>query len=618
MGLPRRIRLLGLLFGLLPVLAGQPRAADGPAPVHGIAMHGDLKYGPGFKHFEYVRPDAPKGGTMRLADEGTFDSFNPFILKGNPAEQAGMVFETLTVGSADEPFSQYGLIAESLEVPEDRSWVIFNLRPEARWHDGKPISADDVVFSLETLRTQGHPIYRQYYSQVVKAEALAERRVKFTFRNGRNRELPLIVGGLPVLPKHFWDGKDFSRTTLEPPLGSGPYRIAAFEPGRYVVLERVKDYWGAGLPVNVGRNNFDVIRADYFRDATVIREALKAGAVDYRLENQAKAWALDYDVAPVRDGWLKKEAVPHQRPTGMQAFVMNSRRDVFKDRRVRQAMAYAFDFEWSNRNLFFGQYVRSESYFSNSDLAATGLPQGGELAILERFRGQVPPEVFTQPYAAPSTDASGFPRDNLRKAFALLDQAGWEVRDMRLVNRTTGEPMRFEIMLVLPEFQRIVLPYVRNLKKLGIDARVRVVDQAQYINRVREFDFDMMVSGWGQSNSPGNEQRAYWTCQAGQSSGSRNYAGICNPAIDALAEEIPLTRDRQDLVDHVKALDRLLLNGHYVVPNWHVRTDRILYWDKFSRPALVPKNGTSIDTWWFDADKARALDARSRVAAAGR
>jgi len=604
-------------FALALALGSAIPAVAAEMPAHGLAMHGDLKYGPGFKHFDYVRPDAPKGGTLRLGADGTFDSFNPFILKGNAAVAAMSVYETLMVGSADEPFSQYGLIAESLEVPEDRSWVIFNIRPAARWHDGEPITADDVVFSLETLRTDGHPFYRQYYAQVAKAEALAPKRVKFTFRSNGNREMPLIIGGLPVLPRHFWEGKDFTRTTLEPPLGSGAYRIADFEPGRYIVLERVKDYWGAALPVNVGRDNFDVIRTDYYRDATVIREALKAGAVDFRLENQAKAWAVDYNVEAVESGWLKKEAVPHRRPTGMQGFVMNTRRAIFKDRRVRQAMAHAFDFEWSNRTLFFGQYTRSESYFSNSDLAATGLPQGGELALLERFRGQIPPEVFGEAYAAPTTEGDGFPRENLRKAFALLDQAGWAVRDLRLVNRESGEPLRFEIMLVTPEFQRIVLPYVRNLKKLGIDARVRLVDQAQFINRVRDFDFDMMVALWPQSDSPGNEQRAFWTCQAADTPGSRNYAGVCEPAVDKLAEEIPLARDRQDLIDHTRALDRILTQGHYVVPNWHVPTDRILYWDKFSRPARVPKNGTTIDTWWFDPAKARALDARGRVAESG-
>ena len=588
------------------LLIGAAWAQD-TRPVHAIAMHGTPKYGPDFAHFDYVNPDAPKGGTLRLAVSGTFDSFNPFIPKGNAG--VGNSFETLLTSSADEPFTEYGLIAESLEVPEDRSWVIFNLRPQARWHDGEPITAEDVVWSLETLKTKGQPFYRFYYGGVAGAEQLGQRRVKFTFSEKGNRELPLIVGQMPVLSKRYWQENDFERTTLEPPLGSGPYRIVDFEPGRYIVTERVKDYWGEHLPVNVGQNNFDRIRYDYYRDDTVIRQALKAGEIDFREENQAKAWALDYDVPAVRKGWVKKEAVRHQRPAGMQGFVMNTRRWLFKDPRVRRALAYAFDFEWTNRNLFFGQYARTQSYFANSELAATGLPRGEELEILERYRGRISDAVFTTPYDAPGTDGSGWPRANLRRAFELLESAGWKVRDLKLANAATGEPFRFEILLVSPAFERIVLPYARNLKRLGIDVRVRLVDQSQYINRLRSFDFDMFVSGWGQSESPGNEQRSFWSAAAADSPAARNYAGISDPVIDELIELVIKAPDREALVARTRALDRVLLQGHYVVPNWHSRSQRLLYWDKFSRPETTTKNGTSIDYWWFDEAKAARLEA---------
>jgi len=570
-------------------------------------MHGEPKYGPDFSHFDYVNPDAPKGGELRLGAEGTFDSFNPYIPRGTPAAGAGAAIESLMTSSADEPFTEYGLIAESIETPPDRSWVIFTLRPEARWHDGEPITADDVIFSLETLKTKGHPFYRFYYQSIVEAEKLGERKVRFTFAEGDNRELPLIAGQLPILPKHYWESRDFARTTLEPPLGSGPYRVADFEPGRFVTLERVEDYWGKDLPVNRGQNNFDIIRTDYYRDATVIREALKAGAIDYRLENQAKAWALDYDTPAVASGALKKTEFEHERPTGMQAFVMNSRRPIFSDERVRQALAYAFDFEWTNRTLFFGLYARTKSYFSNSELAAEGLPGPRELELLEPYRDRLPPEVFTKVYEPPSTDGTGWPRENLRRAFALLEEAGWVVRDMRLVNAETGRPMSFEILLVSPAFERIVLPFVRNLGRLGIDARVRLVDQSQYINRLREFDFDMIVSVWGQSDSPGNEQRDFWGSDAAQQPGSRNYAGVSDPVVDDLIDLVISAPDRESLVARTRALDRVLLWHHYVIPNWHSRVDRIIYWDKFQQPEITPKNGTDTSYWWFDPEKAAAL-----------
>ncbi len=593
---------LAVCLGLSQLTAAAERAG----PAHAIAMHGTPKYQPGFRHFDYVNPAAPKGGTLRVAVQGTFDSFNPFIPKGNAG--AGNSYESLLASSADEPFTQYGLIAESIEVPRDRSWAIFTLRPQARWHDGKPISVDDVIWSLETLKTRGQPFFRFYYGGVAGAEQIGPRQVKFTFSDRGNRELPLIVGQLPILPKHYWESRDFEKTTLEPPLGSGPYRVTDFEPGRYVVTERVTDYWGAKLPVNVGQNNFDRIRYDYYRDDTVIRQALKAGEIDFRLENQAKAWALDYDVPAVQRGWLIKEEIRHFSPTGMQAFVYNTRRELFSDRTVREALAYAFDFEWTNRNLFFGQYARTESYFSNSELAAAGLPEGRELNVLDRYRERVPIELFHRPYKAPSTDGSGWPRENLARAFALLEEAGWVVRDMKLVNEDTGAGFSFEILLVSPAFERIVLPFVRNLKRLGIDARVRLVDQSQYINRIRSFDFDMIVSGWGASESPGNEQRSYWTSAAASSPAASNYAGVNDPVVDELVELLINAPDRKSLVARARALDRVLLFGYYVIPQWHLRMQRVLYWDKFSRPEVTPRTGTSIDYWWFDEAKAARLE----------
>jgi microcin C transport system substrate-binding protein len=616
MGQYRGSLVLAALIGLTIAATSPARADQRPGEPdhvhksHAIAMHGEPKYGPDFTHFDYVNPNAPKGGTMRLAESGTFDSFNPFIPKGNAG--TGWAVERLLISSGDEPFTKYGLIAETIEWPEDRSWVIFTLRPEARWHDGKPITVDDVIWSFETLKTKGHPFYRFYYSSVASAEQIGERRVKFTFSEVGNQELPLIVGELAVMPKHYWEaeGRDFEKTTLEPPLGSGPYKVVDFEAGRYIVTERVADYWGKDLAVNRGRNNFDRIRYDYFRDETVIRQALKSGDIDFRVENQAKAWALNYDVPPVRDGWLRKIEIPHRNPTGMQAFVMNSRRTVFQDRRLRRALAFAFDFEWTNRNIFFDQYTRTESYFSNSELAATGLPEDEELEILERYRGRVPEEVFTTPYWAPSTDGTGWPRQNLARAFELLAEAGWVVEDMVLINAETRQPMAFEILLVSPAFERIMLPLVRNLKRLGIDARLRLVDQSQYINRLRSFDFDMIIGSWGESESPGNEQREYWSSRAADSAGSRNRAGIKDPVIDELIELVITAATRESLIARTRALDRVLLWGHYVIPNWHLRRQRILYWDKFSRPEQPARFGTSTDLWWFDAVKAARLEAR--------
>ncbi|WP_022729449.1 extracellular solute-binding protein [Fodinicurvata sediminis] len=603
------LKAAGLCFLLwsFPVFAQEDQESEVPQPRHGIAMHGEPKYPADFTHFDYVNPAAPKGGSVRLAARGTYDSFNPFIVRGVAASGASYLNETLMVSSADEPFSMYGLVAESIRVPEDRSWAEFTLREEANWHDGEPITVEDVIFSLNILREEGHPIYRQYYADVTDAEKTGPRKVRFTFSEGENLELPLIIGQLPILPKHYWEERDFTRSDLEAPLGSGPYRVADFEPGRHVAYERVEDYWGKDLPVNKGRYNFDRIRYDYFRDETVIRQAVKAGEVDFRQENQAKAWALDYDTPAVEQGRLVMEEIPHERPTGMQGFVMNTREPVFSDPRVRRAMAYAFDFEWSNRNLFFGLYDRTESYFSNSELASSGLPEGRELELLEPYRGQVPEEVFEEEYFAPSTDGSGWPRQNLKMAFELLEEAGWVVRDMELVHKETGEQMTFEIMIYDTAFERVVLPYVRNLRRLGIDPTVRLVDTSQYVNRLRDFNFDMTITSWGQSDSPGNEQRNYWSSAAANMTGSRNLAGIQDPVVDALIDEVIRAGSREDLVAATRALDRVLLWGHYVVPHWHSRVDRLVYWNKFGHPENPPLHGFEFDNWWIDEDRARRL-----------
>ncbi|WP_221930986.1 extracellular solute-binding protein [Telmatospirillum sp. J64-1] len=597
-----RLTLAALLLITAPLLGAGTGNAETVHSAHGIAMHGEPKYGPDFPHFDYVNPDAPKGGMLRLHSIGSFDSLNPYIVRGQAPAGSTMPFETLLTSSADEAFTEYGLIAESVEYPEDRSWVAFTLRPEARWHDGQPITPEDVVFSLETLKSQGAPFFRFYYGSVAKAEVVGERKVRFTFTEGNNRELPLIVGQMPILPKHYWEGRNFEQTTLVPPLGSGPYRVAAFEPGRYVTYERVEDWWGKDLPVNRGHYNFDQIRYDYYRDGTVALEAFKAGQYDFRLENSAKDWATGYNFPAVHQGRVVLESLEHDRPAGMQAFVMNTRRPLFQDRRVRWALAHAFDFEWTNQALFYGQYTRSESYFANSELAAEGLPSEAELELLEPLREHLPEEVFTTAYHAPNT-AEGGVRPNLRKAMALLEEAGWAIENGRLIHQETRQPFNFEILLVQPTFERVSLPFARNLQRLGIEARVRTVDSAQFKNRVDAYDFDMVVGSWGQSLSPGNEQREFWGSHSATLPGSRNIIGIQNPAIDTLIEHVIAAPDRESLITRTRALDRALLWGHYVIPQWHISYDRVAYWNKFGHPEKTPVQGTQLMTWWAKPDQ---------------
>lgn len=583
-------------------------AEEAVEPVHGIAMHGDLKYGPDFEHFAYVNPDAPKGGTLSLSASGSFDSFNPFILKGTPAAGTGSLFETLMTASLDEPFSRYPLLAKSVETPEDRSWVIFSLDPTARWHDGEPVTPEDVIFSFESLTTKGHPKYRAYYESVEGVEKLDDTRVKFIFDGKTNRELPLIMSELPILPKHHYESVPFDKTSLKPPLGSGPYKVKSFEAGRSVVYERVEDYWGADLPANRGHHNFDQLRYEYYRDREVAFEAFKAGEFDLWSENSAKRWATGFKGPQFESGRIIAEKLAITPPARMQGFVFNTRRDKFKDRRVREAIGYAFDFEWANKNLMYGQYERISSYFhGDSSLASSGLPEGEELALLEPFRDQLPPEVFTKVYEVPKTDGSGNNRQNLRTALGLLKEAGWVVEGGQLTNQANGEKMVFELLFYDPSSERLAAPFVKNLKKLGIRASIRIVDPAQYQNRMDGFDFDMTTDLWAQSDSPGNEQRDYWGSETADRPGSRNSVGIKDPVVDALIDKIIQASTREALEIASRALDRVLLWGFYEVPHFTDNGYRTAYWNKFGIPEILPEKSPDFFAWWIDEAKLAAL-----------
>lgn len=612
---PTAVKSLGLSLWALSLWA-MPLSAQAnmvmmekPVAVHALAMHGEPKYGPDFTHFEYTNPDAPKGGEIRLAAVGSFDSVNAFILKGEQAPGLGLTFQTLLTNAEDEAFSEYGSVAKSIEMPEDRSRVTFNLWPEARWNDGTPLTAEDVVWTFNTLMEKGHPFYRAYYGSVKKAVADNKHRVTFIFNMAGNRELPLIMGQMPVLSKQAFKGKDFAATTLTPMLGSGPYRIKSVDAGRRIVYERVKDWWAKDLPSAKGQYNFDTIIYDMFRDETVLLQALFSGTYDFRQENIAKAWSVDYkDQKPVIDGLIKKEEIHHSLPAGMQGYVLNTRRDMFSDSQVRAALNYAFDFEWSNKQFAYGTYKRSGSYFENSELAAHGLPQGLELEALEAFRDQLPPEVFTQEFKNPTTNGSGRDtRANLTKAKKMLEQAGWVIGKDGLLEKN-GKPFKFEILVQSETFAKWVGPMTDNLKRLGIAANLRVVDSAQYQNRMDSFDFDATVSTFGQSLSPGNEQRDFWGSEKADVKGSRNIIGIKSPVVDALIEKIIMAPDRDALVAYTRALDRVLLWGHYVIPHWYVDYYRVAYWDKFGRPAVSPKYALGVlNTWWYDADKAAKI-----------
>ena len=614
---------LGLTAGVAAIEPAQAQAASSdPVWRHALSLFGNVKYPADFKRFDYVNPDAPKGGTARQIAVGTFDNFNIVVsgVKGQLAGAVALIYEQLMTPSLDEISTEYGALAETASHPDDFSFVIYRLRPQAKWHDGRPVTADDVIFSLDAFKKYD-PMASAYYSHVVKAEKLSDREVKFVFDMPGNRELPQIVGQLNVLPKHWWEGtdsagrkRDISATTLEPPLGSGPYRIREFVAGRTVSLERVKDYWGRDLAANIGRNNFDELRYEYFRDSTVAIEAFKADQVDWRTENSAKAWATAYDFPAISEKRVLLEEFPNRSSPIMQGFALNARRAKFSDPRVRRALNFAFDFEEMNKQIFFGQYKRIVSYFDGAEeLMATGLPQGKELEILEPLRAEVPSEVFTTVYANPVGGSPEAVRDNLREALRLLKDAGYEVRDRKLVDVRSGTHLAFELLSQDPNFERVMLFYKPSLERLGIAVSVRTVDPTQYENRLREWDFDVVTASWPESLSPGNEQREFWGSKAADIAGSRNVVGIKNPAIDKLIDRVIFAKDRDDLIAATRALDRVLLWNHYVVPQWNYPKVRTARWDRFGRPAELPKYGLSgfPTIWWYEADKAARLGKRS-------
>jgi microcin C transport system substrate-binding protein len=696
----RSFLLHGSTIALL-ALAGLAQAAG----KHALTLYDEPpKYPANYQHFDYVNPAAPKGGTLRQAGFGGFDSLNPFINKGVAADDIGLIYDTLTRHSLDEPFTEYALLAEKIEKAPDNSWVRFYLRAEARFNDGRAVTAEDVKFTFETLITHGAPSYRAYYADVERAEVEGPRQVRFIFKHAGNRELPLILGQLPVLPKHWWSElderdaaqqpllgdenivdivvapdkasislriredarlvrgdkldaellklnlqaaaaspsealkplasitgysapdqqtlrlevkkgraetllpalkqlqirptkRDFSKSNLEIPLGSGPYKVAEVKAGRSIRYERVKDWWGEDLPVNRGFYNFDTMRLDYYRDNTVALEALKAGQFDYWLESSAKNWATAYDTPAVTNGRLIKEEIDNHNPTGMQGFIFNTRRPLFQDKRVREALGLLFDFEWTNRQLFNGAYTRTRSYFDNSELASSGLPETDELKLLEPLREKIPPTVFTDEFRVPVTDGSGIIREQQRRAYQLLQEAGWRIEGDQMLD-AEGAPVSFEFLLAQTEFERVLLPFKRNMADLGIDLVIRRVDVSQYINRLRSRDFDLIVGGFGQSNSPGNEQREYWHSSSADNPGSRNFIGLKDPAIDQLVEGLINADSRQSLVAHTRALDRVLLWGHYVIPNWHIKTWRVAYWNRFEHPKVTPQYDIGLNTWW--------------------
>ena len=588
---------------------------------HALSLFGDIKYPEGFKHFDYVNPNAPQGGTLRQSALGTFDNFNTVVsgVKGSIAIGTELYTETLTTPSLDEVSTEYGLLAEAISYPADYSAVTYRLRAKARWHDGKPITSDDVLFSFDVLK-KNSPFYGAYYRHVVKVETTGEREVTFTFDGPGNRELPQIVGQLPVLPKHWWEGtdksgrrRDVTQTTLEPPLGSGPYRLKDFAPGRTLVYEKVDDYWGKDLNVIIGTRNFQTIRYEFFRDSTVALEAFKGDQVDWRFENSAKEWANSYDFPAVRDKRVVREEFPTRNIGVMQAFAFNIRRDKFKDPRVRRAFNFVFDFEEMNRQLFFGQYKRIASFFEGTELASTGVPSGKELEILETVRDKVPDELFTKPYTNPVGGNPEAVRNNLREALRLFREAGYEVKDTRLVDARSGKQFAVEFLVDEPAAERFVLFYKPSLDRLGMTVNVRVVDAAQYENRLRQWDFDIIVASWAQSLSPGNEQRGFWSSQAADQPGSRNLIGIRNPVVDSLIERVIFTRDREDLVAATRALDRVLLWNFYVVPQRTYGKQRTARWDRFGHPETMPKYGASAfpTIWWWDAARAAKVPQRS-------
>ncbi len=577
---------------------------------HGLSAFGELKYARDFTHFEYVNPQAPKGGQLSMIGSGgrvTFDSFNAFILKGDPAQGLDYLYDSLMVRAEDEPDAMYGLVAETAEVADDRRSVTFRLRGEAKFADGTPVAADDVVFSFETLKTKGHPNFRMSLTDVVAAEAIDARTVRYTFKGELLRDLPLTVAGLPVLPKAWYANRNFEETFLEPPLGSGPYKVGDLKQGTFVRYDLRPDYWAKDLPVNRGRHNFASLKYEYYRDRTAELEGLKAGSFDFREEFTSIDWATAYDIPSVREGRMVRETLPDETPSGAQGFFINTRRDKFKDVRVREALGLAFDFEWTNKNLFYELYTRTASYFENSGMKAAGPASGAELALLEPFRDKLPASVFGEPVVPPVSDASGSDRKLLRRAALLLDEAGWKVVGATRQN-ARGEPLTIEILIFSPSFERIILPYIKNLKAIGVDASLRRVDPAQYERRVKAFDFDIVTQRYSMRLTPGVELKNFWGSAAATMDGSYNLAGIADPVVDALIDKSLAATTREELVTALKAADRVLRAGHYWVPHWYKAAHNLAYWNKFSKPAVKPKYARgAIETWWYDDEKAKRL-----------
>ncbi len=606
---------LALAFALLLAL---PATAGEVTKSHGFSTFGELKYPPDFKHFDYVNPDAPKGGTMSFRGTGasqTFDSLNPFILKGEPVQGYGYLYDTLLARAYDEPDAVYGLLAESIEYPEDRSWVIYTLRPEARFADGAPVTPDDVVFTIEALQTMGNPLFRVAVEDIETAEVLDEHRVKVTFKDGAStRDLPGQVGELYILPRHYYDTVAFDESTLDPPLGSGPYLVKDVQPGRTITYCRDPDYWGADLPVNVGANNFDCIRYEYYADNTAAFEAFKAGAYVFHEEFYSALWATGYDFPALDKGWVKRDVIPDGRPSGAQGFWFNLRRPQFQDIRVREAIGLMFNFEWSNESLFYGLYERTQSFWQGSNLAASGLPEGAELAVLEEFRNRLPPEIFTEPaYVPPVSGPRQLDRKMLRRASDLLDAAGWEVGEDGLRRNAAGEVLKLEIADDSPAFERIVIPYVDNLRAAGIDASHALIDPAQFEERRENFDYDITIGRFSLPLSPSIELRTLYGSASADQPGSYNLTGLKDPVVDALIARIIAAGDRATLTARVHALDRVLRAKQIWVPQWTKGTHWLAYWDIFGRPEIKPTYDRGVDFWWIDQAKLDALKAQGAL-----
>jgi microcin C transport system substrate-binding protein len=606
---PKRVIVAALLVFAGFSLLSAPVSADAPVKSHGLSAFGDLKYPAEFKHFAYVNPTAPKGGTLRLRGIDSFDNLNGYILKGVLPEGLPLIHATLMERATDEPDALYGYVAQSIEQSADKSWIIFNIRPEARFNNGVRITADDIVFTFNILVSKGHPQYRIIFAGVKKVEALSPSRVKFSFKDTGNRDLPLQVATLPVLSRAYYATTAFEKTTVTPPVSAGRYKVEKVDPGRSILYRRVKNHWARNLPIMIGRYNFDAVQVDYYRDRDIAFEAFFAGAYDFREEFTSRNWATQYNKPAVEKKLVVRETLPDETPSGVQAFFFNMRRGKFQDARVREAIDLAFDFEWTNKTLFYGLYTRTNSMFENSELAAKSKPSADELALLEPLRGKVPDGVFEGAYGSPQSDGSGSNRRNLRKAAKLLKTAGWSIKNNLLID-TQGKPLKIEFLLFESGFQRIINPYVRNLKRLGIDARIRIVDVANYQQRMQQYDFDVIIQRYVQLNTPGVEQETYFGSRMADIPGSRNLAGIKDPAVDHLVKTVIAARSRKSLITATRALDRVLMWNRFVVPQWYKGEHNIAYWNKFDRPRIKPRFDIGVlDTWWFNSQKANMIAA---------